>query len=60
MNREQDKGMQSIGCTVTSCRHNCMGSHCELDRIEVRPCRGGSCGSGRPDDESSCGSYRTR
>ncbi|MBR3382941.1 MAG: DUF1540 domain-containing protein [Clostridia bacterium] len=57
MNRKDPcAGEQTIGCSVTSCRYNGEGAHCALHRIEVRPCRSGE-SSGRPDDESFCGSY---
>lgn len=51
-------GNQTIGCTVTSCRHNVKGCDCSLDRIEVCPCCG--CNSGDPEDESACRSYCKR
>lgn len=46
---------ECIGCEVTSCRYNGEGAHCELERIQIKPCRG--CESGRPDEASFCGSY---
>ncbi|MBS7228246.1 MAG: DUF1540 domain-containing protein [Christensenellales bacterium] len=52
-------GNQTIGCTVTSCRHNDEQSHyCQLNRVEIEPCRG--CHTGDPADESLCGSYRAK
>lgn len=58
MKMEHSKtGAQSIGCTVTGCRYNLQNGSCELKHIEVRPCRqNGGC-TGRPDDESFCGSF---
>ncbi|MBQ3551967.1 MAG: DUF1540 domain-containing protein [Clostridia bacterium] len=49
-------GCQTIGCSVTSCRFNDEGSYCKLNRIEVEPCY--DCGTGKPADESLCGSYQ--
>ena len=54
---ECKKGNEHIGCKVTSCRYHCERGCCELDRIEVKPCRGSKSSGGRPDDESFCGSY---
>ncbi|MBO4305632.1 MAG: DUF1540 domain-containing protein [Clostridia bacterium] len=52
-------GNQAIGCGVTSCRYNAEGSVCELHRVEIKPCYG--CGNtGKPEDESCCGSYSHR
>ena len=59
MNGSKGSG-QTIGCGVTSCRYHGDGNYCELHRIEVRPCRGECSNSGRPDDESCCGSYVQR
>lgn len=53
-------GCQTIGCRVTSCRHNDKGSYCELSRIQVEPCCGQCSGSGKAEDESLCGSYLPR
>ncbi len=47
-------GNQTIGCEVTSCRFNKEASHCDLDRISVKPkcdCHSGDCA------ETECGSY---
>jgi len=55
---ENKSGNQTIGCEVTSCRYNREGSHCDLSRIEVMPCR--DCHDGNPAHESLCGSYRAR
>lgn len=52
-------GSQTIGCSVTSCRFNNAGSYCELSRIEVEPCRSKPC-TGKPEDESLCGSYHRK
>ena len=30
-------GKQTIGCRVTSCKHNMSGCDCELSRIEIEP-----------------------
>ena len=51
---------QTIGCSVSDCRYHGDGNRCELSRIEVRPCRGECCGSGKPEDESCCGSFVQR
>jgi len=51
-------GKQSIGCEVTSCQYNRSGSECELSRIEVMP--NSRCCDGKPEDESHCGSYRSK
>lgn len=51
---ENKCGNQTIGCRVTSCRHNYNDSLCELARIEVAPRAGcDSCGC----EESLCASY---
>ncbi len=50
-------GKQTIGCEVTSCRHNAMGCECDLTRIEVRPAMGNT--SGDP-CESQCASYKVK
>lgn len=51
-------GTQTIGCRVTSCRHNSEGCDCLLPKIEVEPMSGGH--TGRPCDESLCASYVPR
>ena len=51
-------GKQTIGCRVTSCKHNMSGCDCELSRIEIEPQCG--CHTGEPCDESLCGSYKSR
>ncbi|NLB61497.1 MAG: DUF1540 domain-containing protein [Clostridiales bacterium] len=54
-------GTQTIGCNVKSCRYNADGNYCELNRIQVEPMEGTkSCHTGRPGDESLCGSYMAR
>ena len=58
MNKAQ-QGCQTIGCRVTNCRYNRDGSYCELSRIEVEPCTDKP-DTGRPEDESLCGSYKAR
>ena len=55
MKRNEGKTNEAIGCCVTSCRYNGSGEHCELEHIEIMPCCG--CGTGKPDDESFCGSF---
>lgn len=60
MERTRHKANPHIGCKVTSCRYNCEDNYCELEHIEVKPCKGSSSCTGRPDDESFCGSYSTK
>lgn len=60
METDKRKGNPHIGCRVTSCRYHCDDSRCELEHIEVKPCRGNCSETGRPDDESFCGSYCTK
>ncbi|MBQ3219342.1 MAG: DUF1540 domain-containing protein [Clostridia bacterium] len=38
-----------IKCDVTKCRHNCMGTNCQLDSIKVTCGRGDAC--------TCCGDY---
>lgn len=53
----QKKPNVSIRCRVSSCAYNCgKDAYCSLNAIQVEPCDG--CKSGRPADESMCGSYR--
>ncbi|MBQ7061315.1 MAG: DUF1540 domain-containing protein [Clostridia bacterium] len=59
-NERTERGGQHIGCEVTGCRYNRDGRRCDLNRIEIRPCRCEGSKSGRPDDESFCGSYAER
>ena len=48
-----------IRCDVRSCRyHDAETGHCALEGIHVRACE--QCGTGRAEDESMCGSYRTK
>lgn len=55
----QKKANQSIGCDVCSCVHHCQDSnYCSLSEINVCACK--NCHSGRPEDESMCGSYEGR
>ena len=50
---------QTINCTVGSCIYNnCDTNLCELEQIVVNPCCNGS--TGKPEDESMCGSYRNK
>ena len=56
---ENKIGNQTIGCRVTSCRYNGKGSYCELSRVQIEPCHQKPA-SGRPEDESLCGSYQTK
>lgn len=56
---ERNQGNQKINCSVTSCRYNDMkAQECELQAIVVKPCV--DCDSGKPEDESMCGSYRVK
>lgn len=48
-------GCQTIGCNVDSCRYHSGNHLCELSRIEVKPMWNAH--TGRPEDESLCGSY---
>lgn len=53
----QKKANQAIGCDVCTCVHHCSDSnHCSLPEINVCACK--NCHSGRPEDESMCGSYQ--
>ena len=46
-----------IRCRVSSCAYHCDDDqYCSLRAIQVEPC--GECESGKPSDESMCGSYR--
>lgn len=47
-----------LNCSVTSCQYNQHGNDCSLQKIQVNPCK--NCNNGYPDDESMCGSYRSR
>jgi len=50
---------QKINCTVESCKYNdCNQNLCELKQIEVQACS--NCSNGTPEDESMCGSYRSK
>lgn len=50
---------QKINCTVNSCIYNNTANKlCELESIIVEPCK--NCNTGRPEEESMCGSYETR
>ena len=51
---DSKSGKQTGGCQVTSCKYNCRGTDCDLNRIEVRPAC--NCNSGEA-NESLCGSY---
>lgn len=53
-------GGQSIGCCVTSCEYNENGARCRLSHIDVEPCPGCRSHTGRAEDESLCGSYKSR
>lgn len=55
-----NNGSQTIGCKVSACRFNERGTSCRLSRIEVEPCPGCRSHTGRPEDESSCGSFSAR
>ena len=46
----------NIRCRVKSCEYHCGNcDYCSLSAIQVEPCNCGT--SGRPSDESMCGSY---
>jgi len=48
-----------IHCTVKSCAYNTPDrDYCTLSSIHVDPCM--NCGSGKPEDESMCGSYKCK
>lgn len=50
---------QMINCTVGSCEYNNEKTQkCELEDIIVMPCK--NCNNGNPEDESMCGSYRSK
>lgn len=51
-------GTQTIGCRVTSCKHNESGCDCALTRVEIEPMCG--CHTGEACDESLCASYKCR
>jgi len=53
------KTNSSIRCRVNSCAyHSDEQDYCSLAAIQVEPC---DCGcSGKPEDESCCGSYKHR
>ena len=54
-----DDRNQKINCTVESCRYNdCEYNLCELEQIDVKACTNGC--TGKPQDESMCGSYRSK
>ncbi len=48
------EGNQKIGCKVCSCKHNCDGEFCDLDKICVCPVEGCHC---EEPEESMCSSY---
>ena len=55
----QKKPNTSIHCRVSSCEYHCGNEeYCSLRAIRVEPCE--FCASGKPDDESMCGSYSRR
>ena len=53
-----DRNSQTINCDVCSCAYNEQGKRCGLKTIQVCACCGGSAGT--PEDESMCGSYRSK
>ncbi len=55
---DSKEGSQTIGCHVTSCRHNSKGCDCSLSHVDIEPMCG--CHTGEPCDESLCASYRQR
>ena len=49
----------NIRCRVKSCEFHCGNSdYCSLNSIQVEPCE--CCNSGKPSDESMCGSYHSK
>lgn len=55
----QKKPNSNIRCRVTSCEYHCGDcDYCSLNAIQVEPCQCGK--SGRPADESMCGSYHCK
>ena len=52
-------GNQTIGCRVHSCRFNDGGNYCELARVQIEPSPDRP-RSGKPEDESLCGSYSAK
>lgn len=54
-----DDKNQTIKCTVESCEYNNFNNRmCELKQIKVEPCPGMA--TGVPEDESMCGSYKSK
>ena len=50
---------QKIKCNVESCTfNNCKKNLCELNEIKVCACH--NCNTGKPEDESMCGSYKSK
>jgi len=49
----------NIRCRVKSCEYHCENAdYCSLNSIQVEPC---NCGcTGKPSDESMCGSYHSK
>lgn len=47
-----------VTCSVTSCKNHDEHNHCVLNSIKVEPMRGAN--TGKPADESMCGSYKNR
>lgn len=55
----QKKPNTSIRCHVESCDYHCGDeAYCSLQAIHVEPCA--DCRTGKPSDESMCGSYSRR
>ena len=55
----QKKPNSSIRCHVESCGYHCGDEpYCSLKAIHVEPCP--ECASGKPADESMCGSYNRK
>ena len=48
----------NIRCRVKSCEYHCDSDYCSLNCIQVEPCE--CCNSGKPSDESMCGSYHSK
>ncbi len=56
--REETNTNPCIQCGVASCSYHDPSNYCSLKKIRVEPISGAS--SGVSDDESKCGSYRSR
>lgn len=54
---ESKNSQQSIGCEVNSCKYY-NSNACTLHSIVVKPCS--NCNTGKPEDETLCGSYQVK